>query len=478
MKSDLKGEIERRARAVNQARNARESFESLFDVMARVSPELDRPQHLWPYIAIWDHEVMKAPDQPGLNVVFHAPPQHGKSLTGYHGLLFAVLWDLAHGIPPRHHAYSTYNADKAKESMKDVVLLAKKAGLNPKPSGPHLHLEGGAVIHFMGAVAGTLTGHKVDGIHLIDDPIKDRKEANSVQLREDRWNWLLSVAFTRRHIPSSVIVMHTRWHHDDLAGRLIHQRKWPYLRLAAECDTDDDPLGRQLGEMLWPAKRPLSLLADQKLSQLTWESMYQGRPRPVGDTLFQDAIYYDGPPPAQGYKVGYGCDLAYTGTTRSDWSVLLGGRSKDKLIYLTSNLRHQMQADRFTRLMKAKCADERGPILWFGNSVERGAASLIRAQIPLFRFQMAVADKYVRALPCAEKLWNQQRILVPRDAPWVDEFVHEIGAFSGQGDLQDDQVDALAALGSLFLKGSGNNSGLDLNSKLLASVKPHIRLVA
>jgi predicted phage terminase large subunit-like protein len=477
VKSDLKVIIERELREIEQATTARVAFQSVYDVIARVSPELEKPEHLWPYVALWDMEATKPRDQPGLNVVFHAPPQHGKSLTGYHGLLFAVLWDLQQKLPPRHHAYSTYNADKAKESMKTVVQLARQAGLNPKPSGPHLHLEGGAIIHFMGTVAGTLTGHKVDGIHLIDDPIKDRKEANSVQLREDRWNWFLSVASTRRHIPSSIIVMHTRWHHDDLAGRLITQRKWPYLRLAAECDSDDDPLGRKHGEMLWPKHKPMSLLADQKLSQLTWESMYQGRPRPLGDTLFQDATYYDELPGAgAGFKAGYGVDLAYTGTTRADWSVLLGGRMYKDQLYLTSMLRRQMQADKFTALMKARIAGEPGPALWFGNTVERGAFQLIRQQIPSFRFKLTQADKYVRALPVAEQMWNRSRILVPREAGWVDEFVQELGFFTGQGDLQDDQVDATAALGHLFLRGAGG-SGVD-SARLLASVKPHIRLVA
>lgn len=484
MKSDLKVIVEREVRQVEQARNARVAFESTYDVLARVSPELQKPEHLWPYIAVWDYAVKRPRGAPGIKVCFHAPPQHGKSLTGYHGLLFAVLWDIQNGLTPRHHAYSTYNADKAKESQKVFVQLAKQAGLNPKPSGPHVHLEGGSVIHFMGAVAGTLTGHKVDGIHLIDDPIKDRKEANSAQLREDRWSWFVDIAGTRQHPGSSTIVMHTRWHYDDLAGRIIRQRKWPYLRLAAECDSEDDPLHRVLGEPLWPAGgRTNAWLQEFKLSPLTWASMYQGHPRPVGDTLFQEPIYYDALP-TKGYRRGYGADLAYTTNTRSDWSVLLGAREYGSEIFLTSLLRKQMQADRFTKQMKARIEHEPGPAMWFGNTVERGVHALIREKIPSFRFALASVDKYTRALPTAEKLWNPRRILVPQlpdtdpqASIWAD-FVHEVIMFTGQDDPQDDQVDALAALGHLFLRGSTSSDYAAVSAALKAGMRKHQRHVS
>jgi predicted phage terminase large subunit-like protein len=254
--------------------------------------------------------------------------------------------------------------------------------------------------------------------------------------------------------------------------------------LSAICDDVNDPMGRQLGEALWPDQRPAAWLEQFMVNVLTWTSMYQGSPRPLGDALFNDATYYDDLPEG-GYRVGYGADLAYSEKTRADWSCLLGARRYKNDIYLTSMLRKQMQADRFTALMQARVEHERGPVLWFGGGQERGVAQLIREKVPTFRFAMASADKYVRALPTAEKLWNPGRILVPNPERfpahrhWVEEFIHEIAMFTGMKDPQDDQVDALAALGALFLRGFGSGSGVDpLNKGLLASVKPHIRLVA
>lgn len=479
MKSDLKKIVEREERDLEAAKTKDEPFTSVYDAIARCSPHLEAPRHLHPYCLVWDFAVRHPKDQPGIEYVFHAPPQHGKTTIGAHGFIYAAEYDArtrcGHG---RRHAYSTYNEDKAIGVLKDVQQMAFAAGLDPHARKRDLYLTGGTVIRFCGAVSGQLTGHPIDGIHLIDDPLKDRKEACSATIREDRWNWFWDVAQTRRHPGSSVIIMHTRWHPDDLAGRVLQRMKWPYLRLAAVCDSEDDPMGREIGEALWPAQRPLAWLQQFMVNVLTWTSMYQGSPRPLGDALFQDATYYTDLPESGGFKVGYGTDLAYTGTTRADWSVLLGARQYKDDIYLTSMLRRQCQADAFTRFMKARVNEETGPVMWFGNTVERGVASLIKQQIPTFRFQLAAVDKYVRALPTAEKLWNKGRILVPKNAVWADDFVHEIGLFTGQSDPQDDQVDALAALGHLFLKGAGGSDMSGINQTIRAGMKKHLRLVA
>jgi hypothetical protein len=483
VKSGLKSVLERKRREVEAKQTASVPMTSIYDAFTRCSPHLVHPEHLHPYCQAWNIMVQKRQEDEAVEIVFHAPPQHGKTTIGAHGFIYAAVHDGAtRGGHGRRHAYATYNEDKAIGVLKDVQQLAFIAGLDPHARKRDLYLSGGTIVRFVGCVSGQLTGHPVDGILLIDDPIKDRKEACSAVTREDRWAWFTDVAQTRRHPGSSVVVMHTRWHPDDLAGRILQRMKWPYIRLSAICDDADDLLGRQIGEALWPAHRPAEWLAQFMVNVLTWTSMYQGSPRPLGDALFTDAHYYDKLPDTS-YRVGYGCDLAYSGKTRSDWSTLLGARKYGPDIYLRTMIRKQIQADRFTQLMKARIQNELGPCLWFGASTERGTASLIREQIPSFRFAMAAADKYTRALPTAEKLWNPGKILVPNPqifhsaAGWVDDFIHEVALFTGMDDPQDDQVDALAALGHLFLKGYGAGSGVDpLNKALVAGIRPHLRL--
>jgi predicted phage terminase large subunit-like protein len=207
--------------------------------------------------------------------------------------------------------------------------------------------------------------------------------------------------------------------------------------------------------------------------------MYQGRPRPQGDALFQGATYYDTLPAHRGYRTLYGTDLAYTGKTRADWSVLIRGRLyQDGNLYLTDVVRDQVQADVFTARMAAKVEIEPGPVLWFGNTIERGMAPLVQQQVKQFYCLLAAQDKYVRALPTAEKLWNPGKILVPRGRTWTNEFVQEVTEFTGQEDPHDDQVDALAALGHLAIHG-GMSAGVgELNSQLRKAMRGGLRLVS
>lgn len=477
MKSEMKKLLEREARRVEQERTRVTPPQSTYDVIARCSPVLDKPVHLDPYVRVLDKAIIDG----DIRCVFAAPPQHGKTLIAQHALIFAVMWD-AQNRPtnPRWHAYSTYAFDRARSIRNDMMRIAFEAGLDPHGTQDCMDLAGGARIKFGGTAAGSLTGYKVNGLHVIDDPIKDRKEANSPVLREDRWNWFLEVASTRAHPGSSTLLMMTRWHLDDLSGRVIKREKWPYLRIPAICDDpSDDVLGRAMGEALWEKERPLVWLKSQPAyrNPLTWAAMYQGLPRPQGDALFDAANIrlYDSLPSGEGFKLGYGCDLAYTEKTRADYSVLLQGRFYPKAgdLYLTKILRKQCQADRFTALMRGwvEMPGERGTILWFGSTTEKGVAQLIRNQgkVPGFTFKQATEDKYVRATPVAEHFWNTGHVLLPRLAGWREEFEDEVCAFSGMSDPQDDQVDALAALGTLFLKGIGMKTGVrGLNERLKA----------
>lgn len=460
----------RRLARTLKAKSAGRRVESLADVYRICSPHLDPPDHLGPYVAALEACARGGAPQ---ELTFHAPPQHGKSEAAKHAYMLAAIVR-----PGLRHAYATYNNERALKVRNEVARLALEAGLDPHTSDGNLSLAGGTEIRFVGR--GTaLTGSPVDGFIIVDDILKDRAEALSPTIRESCWDWFVDVAQTRRHPGSSAIVMNTRWSLDDLIGRLVTRWAWSFCRLAAECDSDDDPLGRPLGAALWPAKRPIEWLQQHKRSPMTWASMYQGRPRPQGDALFQEPTYYDALPAFKGYRTLYGCDLAYTGKTRADWSVLVRGRLyPDGVVYLTDVVRDQVQADVFTARMAARVEADPGPVLWFGNTIERGMAPLIQQQVKSFLCLLAAQDKYVRALPTAEKLWNPGKLLVPRGRTWTQEFVQEVTEFTGQEDPHDDQVDALAALGHLAIHG-GASAGLgELQSELRRAMRGGLRVVA
>jgi hypothetical protein len=443
-----------------------EALSSTLGVFERVSPHLAKPTWLKPFVTALDDAILKG----DVKLCFSAPVQHGKSTVIAHALIFAALVR-----PGKHHAYSTYSDSRATDVMLEVKRLAEHAGLTPHSRHNVLTLANGTSIRFVG-MGGSLTGAPVSGLHVVDDPLKNRAEANSKLIRDRIYEWFFDVGETRRHPGSSVIVMMSRWHLDDLIGRLTAQEKWRYLRIPAICDSNDDPLGRQIGEALWPAQRSLKWLEPFKRREVTWQSLYQGQPRAIGDTLFNAATYWEGDLPSLPYTPVYGADLAYTAKTRADHSVLLHGRWYPALgkLYLINCLRAQVQADKFTDMMGAHWRLEPGRVWWFGNTVEKGAAQLIKRLIPRFEHHLASEDKYVRALPTAEQLWNQQHILVPKGASWTEAFVDEVIDFTGVSDAEDDQVDALAAIGALCLAMWPPGSG-DFNRLLLDRLRARAR---
>lgn len=138
-------------------------------------------------------------------------------------------------------------------------------------------------------VGGSITGRGFK-IGIVDDPFKNRQEADSPLERENVWKWWQSTFYTRQEGNAAVIVILTRWHDDDLAGRLLkeqaenekdnleHFDKWEVLQFKAIAE--DDSKHRKIGEPLWPSKFPLSILEKIKhaVGSYEWSSLYQQTP--------------------------------------------------------------------------------------------------------------------------------------------------------------------------------------------------------
>jgi len=151
--------------------------------------------------------------------------------------------------------------------------------------------------------SGAITG-KPAHVLVIDDPLKSREEAESATYRNKNWEWWQGTARTRLNpLPwapySVVIVMATRWHYDDLSGRLLARKvdqpedapyaiPWVEYKLPALAE-EHDPLGRKVGEALWPEKYPLELLRAIQVdtSPYDWMSEYQQSPILKEGNLFK-----------------------------------------------------------------------------------------------------------------------------------------------------------------------------------------------
>lgn len=155
-------------------------------------------------------------------------------------------------------------------------------------------------------VGGGITGRRGD-IGLIDDPVKGRKEADSPTYRETQWQWYLSDFRTRLKPGSAIVLIQTRWHEDDLAGRILPKdydfrtgwvtardgEQWYVLNFPAICERLDDGTGRQIGEALWPDYYTLPMLLQEKKAQgsRNWDALYQQRPRPGEGGIFKEVWF-------------------------------------------------------------------------------------------------------------------------------------------------------------------------------------------
>jgi predicted phage terminase large subunit-like protein len=412
--------------------------ERLIDFIPRVTRGFERPDPFAAYL----EEIERASREP-IRCAFAAPPQHGKSECSIHGLVWTLI-----KTPGRRHAYATYQQMRARRVANKARLVAERAGLQVGGTQDYWILpDGGTVIWT--SVGGALTGEPIDGLLLIDDPFKDRREADSEVIRQHRSDWYDDVADTRLHKTASVLEMATRWHPGDLTGYLIANHGFPYLNLKAIAD-GDCPAGdnRQPGEALWESRKSLADLELKRTrNPFSFASLYQGEPRPRGGKVFNEPARYDPESlPARGYRVAYGVDLAYTSKTSADWSVCIELWEHEGYVYVVGLDRHQVDAPSFTLTLKAAHANRRAGFFWYASGTEKGSAQFIQNKgIPLNVLDPEGRDKYTRAIACAEA-WNAGKVLVPdADDDWVHTFVDEVCNFTGIKDANDDQVDALVA---------------------------------
>jgi predicted phage terminase large subunit-like protein len=417
----------RKARASQTVGGAPErlGFLDFFDSLhARVGWE--RPEHLLDLVS----QVESAETRP-IRALVSVPPRHGKTVS----LLSTIAWWLQRH-PEQTIAYVSYSADIARSKSRLARDYARQVGIKIRNDSDSLgewrtH-EGGGVLAV--GVGGALTGW---GAHLLlcDDVHKNRAEAESSKIRDTIAEWFTSTAMTRIEPGGSVIVCNTRWHPDDLIGRLERDAavRWDRVNLPAIDDS---------GEALWPSRWPVEALRvrQAEVGEYDWASLYQGQPRPRGGAVFRDVRFCD-ELPTSGYKVSIGLDLAYSSRTQADYSVAVVMLECAGLYYVADVIRVQLETTAFRHALdriRSKWPTARPR--WYCTGPEKGVADLMGD----IDARPCTADKFVRAQPSAAA-WNAGKILVLRGSKWLDPFVREVCSFTGVADAHDDQVDALAA---------------------------------
>jgi hypothetical protein len=219
------------------------------------------------------------------------PPGSAKST--YTSLLFPVWWFLRH---PRSTvicaSHSLGLARSFGRRARDLVQdHAEQLGFAIKPShraaANWSTTEGGEYLAV--GVRGSIIGRRADLI-IIDDPVRSHAIADSKRQRDFIWDWYKSDVSTRLKPGGRVALVMTRWHKDDLGGQLeaTAEDGWRVLRLPALAEAGD-PLGRPLGEPLWPEWEGKDALARRRalIGDRAWSALYQQRPHAPGGSVFR-----------------------------------------------------------------------------------------------------------------------------------------------------------------------------------------------
>ena len=233
-------------------------------------------------------------------LMIFVPPRNGKSEVG--SILFPA-WLLGKH-PEKEIITSSYSGDLAQDfgyKTRNIVdsqeyqkLFKTRLREDSKSKAKWLTEEGGGYTAV--GVGGAITGRGAD-VLIIDDPVKNREEAESQIIRDKVWSWYTSTAYTRLEKNGAIILILTRWHKDDLAGRLLKAQEsggdiWEVVKFPAIATHDE--LFRKQGEALWPTKYDLDVLNQIKnnIGSYDWSALYMQEPIASENQEFKEAYYH------------------------------------------------------------------------------------------------------------------------------------------------------------------------------------------
>jgi predicted phage terminase large subunit-like protein len=320
---------------------------------------------------------------------------------------------------------------------------------NSKSAGNWENERGGEF--FAAGVGSAIAGRRAD-LGLIDDPIKTREEADSERVRQKQWDWYVNDFTTRLKPGARQILIQTRWHEDDLGGRILEREanRWHVMKLPMVA-TDHDPLGRKPGERLWPEWFTDEMVEQAKLDVRSWNALYQQNPVPDEGDYFKrdDFMEYDVLP--DGLHMYGASDYAVTEGGGDFTEHGIFGLDFNDDIYIANWWREQASSDVW---IEKQCdfIGEYSPLVWFGE-----AGPIRKAIEPFLKRRMmerqtmcrlewlpSIADKVVRARPFQARA-SMGKVWLPKRAPWKAELISQLMRFPAG--KYDDGVDVCSLMG-------------------------------
>jgi predicted phage terminase large subunit-like protein len=456
------------------------------------------------------------------------PPRHGKSETvTFRYTAWRLLRDP--GLNVIIGSYNQRLANKASRRIQRIFQdersrtftksgrshfpVAVSSGTNTRPTRAIAEWEtgGGGTVRAVGVGAG-IAGFGA-GLVVIDDPVRNRADAESEAYREKVWDWFNDDIYTRLEPGAAIILIQTRWHDDDLAGRLLKEmqdggEQWEVVKLPAiaeewSADTPvrmsiawtrtgedemespheetgltggtghadegvrvpTDPIGRRPGEALCPERYPIEELEKRrrKLGSYSFAALYQQEPVPSRGVKFKREWFrkvIDEAPKGLRWKRGY--DLAVSLKTTADYTASFRcAYDKAGNLYIADGYRARIEYPEQRRYIVERMQAER--------NTEHGVESALHGKALIqdlrreprnrafaFKEVKVAGDKLTRALAWLNLAESGKLYLVR--GSWIDEFVDEVSKFPHG--KHDDQIDAVSVAVEMLAKKQFRSGGV------------------
>jgi predicted phage terminase large subunit-like protein len=408
---------------------------------------------LWPKFQMAAHhrvliEHLEAVEQGKIRrLMIQCPPRHGKSTLASQ---FFPAWYLG-----RHPERGIITASYGQELADDFGRRVRDLLRNPyhRVIFPACRLADDATsfrsfrttargTYYATGRGGAITGRGAD-LLIGDDLLKDHAEANSEVIRRSLHEWYASVAYTRLHPGAGIILVQTRWHEDDLAGRILreHPADWTVLNMPAIAKVDET--FRKAGEALWPERFPVELLESirKQVGGSVWAALYDQMPSAAEGAIFKRQWFRMFSNPPRFSRIVQSWDTSFKTGTENDFSACTTWGVAQDGYYLLWFWKQRVEFPELKRKMRM-LAEDWSPSQIFIEDAASGQSLIqemrARSALPILPIKVD-KDKIARA-QAVTPMFEAGRVFVPQSAPWLNGYIDELASFPNG--VHDDAVDS------------------------------------